>query len=146
MTLPDTGTMLVMDGVGIPLYSARGLTIALKPIQASKNLRRTVDGELRNTSYAQFRKYAISISSKDQQPPALDGVFPGDPVVLWLPKYFSYPVGGSPARQVVCGSENNDDPGFVRYLPILYCLIVDWSDNLDEWTADQPWQIDFEEQ
>ena len=140
-------TLLHMVGIGIPRYSARALTCDIKPIEAAKNLRRTVDGVLRSVVYDQFKKYAITVSCKDQQPPALDGIFPGDAVTLWLPKYFAYPTGGSPNRQVVCGSERTaPGGGFVQYLPILYCRIMDWSDNIDEWAHDETWSIDFEEE
>ncbi len=105
-----------------------------------------MDGELRDTSYAQFHKYAITVSCKDQQPPALDGIWPGHSVTLWLPKWFSYPVGGTPSRQVVCGSDVVTSEGFVRYLPICYARIMDWSDGLDEWAHDETWSITFEEQ
>jgi hypothetical protein len=55
-------TLLVLTGIGIPDYSARGLTQTLEPIEAALSQRRTVNGGLKDLSFAQFRKYKSSIS------------------------------------------------------------------------------------
>ena len=57
----------------MPPYSARGLTQTLEPIEASVQLRRTVNGALADLSYEPFRKYKSTISCQDQEPPAVDG-------------------------------------------------------------------------
>jgi hypothetical protein len=69
-------TLLVLSGIGVPDYSARGLRHTLEPIEASASLRRTVNGALVDLSFAQFRKYKSTISCQDQEPPAVDGVWP----------------------------------------------------------------------
>jgi hypothetical protein len=75
-------TLLTLSGIGIPEYSARGLTQTLEPIDAAHQTRRTVNGELDDLSYAQFRKYKSTISGNDQEPPAVDGVWPGRVVTV----------------------------------------------------------------
>jgi hypothetical protein len=54
-------TVLVLHGIGIPEYSARGVTQTLQPIEAAGSLRRTVNGTLKDLSFAQFRKYRSNI-------------------------------------------------------------------------------------
>ena len=48
--------MLTFSGIGVPPYSARGASQTLDPIQASQQLRRTINGELIDISRAEFRK------------------------------------------------------------------------------------------
>jgi hypothetical protein len=72
----------LIDGIGIPDYSARGLTQTLEPIEAAISLRRTINGGLKDLSFAQFRKYKSTISCHDQEPPAVDGVWPGHVVTI----------------------------------------------------------------
>ena len=75
-------TVLTLSGVGVPPWSARGLTQTLEPIDAAAQLRRTVNGALRDFGYAPFRKYRSTISCADQEPPAVDGVWPGRTVTV----------------------------------------------------------------
>ena len=49
-------SMLTLSGVGVPPYSARGLTQSLEPIDGAAQLRRTVNGALADLSYEPFRK------------------------------------------------------------------------------------------
>jgi hypothetical protein len=70
-----SGTVLTLSGIGVPPYSARGLTQTLEPIDAAAQLRRTVNGALRDFGYTPFRKYRSTISCADQEPPAVYGVW-----------------------------------------------------------------------
>src|SRR5436309_12059154 len=99
----NDNTLLALTGIGIPDYSARGLTQTLEPIEAAASLRRTVNGGLKDLSFAQFRKYRSTISCRDQEPPAVDGVWPGQVVTIDCIAELSYPTGGSSARPVVSG-------------------------------------------
>jgi hypothetical protein len=137
-------TLLVLTGIGVPDYSARGLTQTLEPIEAAISLRRTVNGGLKDLSFAQFRKYKSSISCRDQEPPAVDGVWPGRVVTVDCIAELSYPTGGSPARPVVSGSTRTQG-GFVFYRPQLQMLVTGFSTNRDEYGADVQWQMDLEE-
>ena len=137
-------TLLVLTGIGIPDYSARGLTQTLEPIEAAVSLRRTVNGGLVNLSFAQFRKYKSTISCQDQEPPAVDGVWPGHLVTVDSVAELSYASGGSPARPVVTGSTRTEGP-FVFYRPQLQMLVTNFSLNRDEYGAAVQWQMDLEE-
>jgi len=137
-------TLLVLWGIGIPDYSARGLTQTLEPIEASANVRRTVNGALVDFSHAQFRKYKSTISCQDQEPPAIDGVWPGHVVTVDCVAELSYPATGSPARPVVPGSARSDG-AFVFYRPRLEMRVTGFSVSLDEYGATTHWQMDLEE-
>jgi hypothetical protein len=55
-------TLLVLDGQGLPPYAARGITQTLDPINQAANLRRTVNGDLKDISFSSFRKYKSTLS------------------------------------------------------------------------------------
>ena len=111
-------TLLVLTGVGVPSYSARGLTQTLEPIEAAAQLRRSINGDLLDLSYGPFRKYKSTISCQDQEPPAFDGVWPGRVITVDCVAELSYPAGGSPTRPVVSGSARTEGT-FVFYRPLL---------------------------
>jgi len=108
------------------------------------SLRRTVNGGLKDLSFAQFRKYKLTISCRDQEPPAIDGVWPGRLVTVDCVAELSYPTGGSPARPFVSGSSHTQG-SFVFYRPQLQMLVTSFSVNRDEYGADVQWQMDLEE-
>jgi hypothetical protein len=137
-------TLLVLSGIGIPDYSARGLSQTLEPIEASASLRRTINGALMDLSFAQFRKYKSTISCQDQEPPAVDGVWSGHVVTVDCVAELSYPTGGAPTRPVVGGSSRTDGT-FVFYRPQLQMLVTRLSVNRDEYGAAVQWQMDLEE-
>ncbi len=137
-------TLLVLTGIGVPDYSARGLTQTLEPIEASTSLRRTVNGSLVDLSFAQFRKYKSTIACHDQEPPAINNVWPGHVVTVDCVAELSYPAGGSPARPVVSGSARTDG-AFTFYRPQLQMLVTGFSVSRDEYGASVQWQMDLEE-
>lgn len=139
-----SNTLLLLSGIGVPDYSARGLTQTLEPIEASANLRRTINGALKDLSFAQFRKYKSTISCQDQEPPAVDGVWPGRVVTVDCVAELSYPTGGAPARTIVAGSSRTDG-AFIFYRPQLQMLVTRFSVNRDEYGASVQWQMDLEE-
>jgi hypothetical protein len=137
-------TLLALSGIGVPDYSARGLTQTLEPIEAAISLRRTINGGLKDLSFAQFRKYKSTISCHDQEPPAVDGVWPGHVVTVDCVAELSYPASGSPARTVVSGSARTEG-AFMFYRPQLQMLVTGLSVNRDEYGAAVQWQMDLEE-
>lgn len=137
-------TLLALTGIGIPDYSARGLTQTLEPIEASANLRRTVNGALVDFSYVPFRKYKSTISCQDQEPPAIDGVWPGRLVTVDCVAELSYPAASAPTRPVVPGSVRNGG-AFTFYRPQLEMLVTGFSISWDEYGATTHWQMDLEE-
>jgi len=137
-------TLLILSGMGIPLYSARGLTQTLEPIEASANLRRTINGNLRDLSFEQFRKYKTKISCTDQRAPAIDGIFAGMEVEVHCVHELCYPLSGSAQRTAVSGSERTEGD-FVFYRPVLTMLITGVQSATDEYNADVQWELELEE-
>lgn len=145
MALDGSGSLLILDSFGTPLYSARGLTQKLVPIEQASDLRRTINGVLDDLSVTQFRKYSSTITCRDQQAPAIDGIWPGQVVTVSCVAELAYPTaGGSPARPVVSGSLRTAGD-FTFYRPMLQMMVTAVDLSLDEWQADYSWQIDLEE-
>lgn len=151
---PTIPTLLVISGVGIPPYSARGITQTFQPIAASVSMRRTVNGALKDISDPLFQKYATTISCSDMDSPAIDGVWPGLQVsVDWVAELAvegefeetSEGVSeGSLGRTPVPGSVRVAD-GFTFYRPRMTMLITSHNVNRDEWGAVTGWSMALEE-
>lgn len=137
-------TLLIMDSLGLPIWSARGINQTLKVIPASSVQKRTINGELIDLSYDQFRKYESTISGRDIRTPSFDGIWPGRLVNVHCISELSYPTGGSATRPEVSGSSREEN-GFVFFRPILSMMIVQISAAEDEWGADKTWEITLEE-
>lgn len=138
-------TLLVISGEGIPPYSIRGLTQSLEPIDAAKNLRRTVNGSLLDLSLSQFRKYRSEISCEDVDSPAFDALEIGDTVTVDCVSELAYKTsGGSPARTVVSGSSRTSGD-FTFYRPVLTMLVTGKSQETDEYGAAVSWSLELEE-
>ena len=137
--------VLTLSGIGVPPYSARGASQTLEPIQASQQLRRTINGELIDISRAEFRKYRSTISCVDQQPPAVDGVWPGQVLTVGCISELSYrTAGGAPARPVVAGSSRTEGD-YTSYRPSLTMRVVSFSQDTDEYGAEVSWSLQLEE-
>jgi hypothetical protein len=141
---PNSSTMLVLSVMGVPLYSARGLSQTLEPIGGSKNMRRSINGVLTDLAYVQFRKYQSKITCTDMRAPAIDGIWPGMIIVVDCVAYLSYRSGGSAQRLVVEGSSFTEG-GFVYYRPRLTMMVTSYTTQADEWAATAPWELDLEE-
>ena len=138
-------TDLVLTGIGITPYSARGLRESLAPIAARW-----------------VQKYAVSIAGSDQEPPAFEAIWPGElrrtvngtlidlsgvavEVTVDCLSKLAYPsMTGSPSRTIVPGSDYVEG-GFTIYRPRLVCLVRDLSIDRDEWNAAIGWSLDLEE-
>lgn len=137
--------VLTLSGIGVPPYSARGASQTLEPIQAAQQLRRTVNGDLIDLSRPEFRKYRSTISCADQQPPAIDGVWPGRVVTVDCITELSYRTsGGAPARSVVPGSSRTEGD-YTLYRPRLTMRVVSFSQDTDEYGATVSWSLELEE-
>ena len=147
--MSEDDTTLVLTGLGVTPYSARGLTERLAPLGAGA-LRRTVNGTLVDVTDTLFRKYALSLSANDQEPPAFDLAWRGLQVTVDLVGRLAYATGGSPGRTIVPGSSVvvsglSGDPDFTTYRPRLIMLIAAWTLERDEWGAMTSWSLDLEE-
>jgi hypothetical protein len=148
MTIAEgDSTVLVLSGVGVPDYSARGLTQTLDPIGASSQVRRTINGSLIDLSYDQFRKYQSTISAQDMDPPAVDGVWPGHIVSIECVAELCYShalSGNGPNRPMVYGSERISGD-FTFYRPLLDMMVTSFTVSVDEYGAAVSWQMQLEE-
>lgn len=146
--MTDT-TLLRLDPIGVPPYSARKLNQTLEPIDGAAQLARTVNGELTDLSDGEtFRKYKSTISCTDQQMPALSGVWPGMILTVDCVAELSYLTGGSPEREIAgttADPATDTQDGFVFYRPRLTMRVVGYSTNITEWDADIAWRLDLEE-
>ncbi len=140
-------TLLVLEGdvIGVTPYSARGLTQTYAPIAQAADIRRSINGTLRNRGAPQFKKYSTKITCSDVAAPSFDGVFPGDAVTVSCVFEFNYRIGGIATRTAVSFSERTDGV-FNYYRPIMYCLVTNFSQQLDEYGAVVGWELDLEEE
>lgn len=136
-------TLLVMSTIGVPLYSARGLTQTLTPVaEAKPTPRRTINGELRWLGLTQMQKYDSTITCTDQQAPAFDGVWPGMAVLVDCVQELGYlTAGGSPGRTVVPGSDLREVGDFTYYRPQIAFMVIDFNQSMEEYKSDYQWQL-----
>lgn len=124
-------TLVSITGVGVPAnflgdYAARGLTMSLAQIDAAKRVRRTILGELKHVSRAQFRKYQATIQCADFESPPLTDVPAGTIVtVRCLPELGTH------------GEDTDGDPVVLT----LTMMVVDWQPQRDEWNATTSWSL-----
>ncbi len=137
-------TTLTLTGVGVPAYSARGLTQTLEPLDLATSLARTINGELIDLSRPEFRKYKSTISGTDQRPPSCDGLWPGRQIVVDCIEELAYPDGGVPQRPVVDGSSFSEG-GFTYYRPRLTMVVTAFQLSRDEYSAQVAWSMSLEE-
>ena len=137
-------TVLELWGIGVPPYSARGLQQTLEPIDAAKQIERTVNGALVDFSHSQFYKYKSMITGNDQQPPAVDGVWPGQLVTVDCIVELAYADSGGPLRTAVPGSVRAES-GWNFYRPRLDMMVTGFTINKDEWGAQVGWTMNLEE-
>lgn len=137
-------TLLVLSGDGMPPYAVRGATQTLEPIDAAKNLRRTVGGGLLDLSPSQFKKYKSTINCTDQQSPAFDSLDIGDTITVSCIPELCYKTGGSAQRSAVSGSSRTDG-GFTFYRPELSMKVTAKSQETDEYQATISWSLELEE-
>jgi hypothetical protein len=137
-------TLLILTGIGIPAYSARGLTQTLQLIEAAGSQRRTVNGTLVDLSLSQFRKYRSTIRCSDMEAPALDGIWPGHVVTVDSVVELCHPTGGISERTPVNGSMRTEG-GFTFYRPQLTMQVIGLSVEKNEWGAITGWTLELEE-
>lgn len=163
--MSNPNTLLVISQMGVPVYSARGLTQTLQPIQQASNPVRTANGALIDITASQFRKYASTISCSDQEPPSVDKIFSGAEVTVQCVAELSFPtpIGESESeinsdsesptasesesefgRPPVQGSIRQSE-GFTIYRPILQMVVLAFNIQKDEWGAIISWSITLEE-
>src|SRR5688572_23522278 len=143
MPAPGFQTLLELSGPGLPLYSARGLSQTLAPIGQASQLRRTINGKMRDLSLPQFHLLTSTISGSDQRPPF--AYKPGTIVTVNCVQLLSFKSsGGAPQRNAVVGSDFEEGE-WTFYRPQLVMIVTGWSMAFEEWQADQSWSMTLEE-
>lgn len=145
--LPASGSILVLEGPGLPRYSARFMKQSWAPIDQASDLRRDLNGNLVNLSAPQFRKYKTEIScSGIIEAPAFSNLFPGDLItVSCIFEWGFLDSAGQPIRPAVEGSLRVTSEGFTFYRPILDCMVAPGSPSgdFDEWGATKSWKLEL---
>lgn len=145
MTLPTEGTLLVLSSMGVPLYSARGLTQTLEPIQQAFDMRRDINGDLVDISSSAFRKYQSTITCRDFNTPAIDGLTIGQVLTVSCVAELSYKTTGGSATRTPVTNSSRTVGDFTFYRPSLSMMVTGYSASTDEWAGDVAWQLDLEE-
>lgn len=136
-------TLLNLD-IGVPLYAARGLTQTIDLIAEAGIFRRTTSGKIRNIAGPQFKLYKTSIICSDAYGLALDGIFPGDELVLDCVAELGYKFGLLPQREVIDGSSYQIGDT-VWYRPRLYITVTFFEISRNEYGAVTAWRLEGEE-
>lgn len=150
VTETDT-TILRLVGMGTPPYSARGISESFAPISQSVQLARTVNGALIDLSASQMRKYAISLTCSDMDPPALGFQWPGALVEIDCITELCHEITTESEtqtevleREAVPGTIREAD-GFIFYRPRMQTRIMGFDITTDEWGAAVSWTLVLEE-
>ncbi|MBZ9705389.1 hypothetical protein LB543_01425 [Mesorhizobium sp. ESP7-2] len=137
-------TFLRLDPVGVPPYSARGISEAFS-LDGDAQLARTVNNVLIDLGAGEDEKFKLTITCTDQNMPALDGVKRGMELTVDCATEFVYmTAGGSPSRPA---ASTTDDPAtrtegaFTLYRPRLIMLVADYQLGFDEWGAACNWSL-----
>lgn len=126
-------TLVSITGAGIPddflsQYAARGLVMSLAPIDAAVRQRRTINGELKDVSRAQFRnkrEAELAVDGEGESPPFTD-VAPGTiATVVCLPHL---------------GTRGENTDGSPRQIALIM-MVGKWGVRVDEWGAAVGWSL-----
>lgn len=138
-------TLLVIEGMGVPLYSARDLEEVFGLIEGASQLERSCNGLPINFAPDWSKLWTLTLTCTDVRALVPDNIWPGDEVTVSCVTEFSYPSGGSPARTPVPGSERTEGDR-VFYRPMLEMTVWDTSGlSTNENTADVAWTLVLQE-
>lgn len=127
--MPFQVTHLVIDGIPFPDAAIRNLTMTLEPIAAAVQSRRTLNGQLVDTSQSQFHgKYLSVISCTDQKSPMFDGILPGTIVNV------------TAIRDLGLSDDSDGQPQQLD----LTMMVGKWGISTEEWKARVGWQLPLE--
>lgn len=145
MTLPAEGTLLVLEGIGIPLYAARGLTETFGKVAAQ--LERSCNGGFIDFTPDWAKDlYTLEISCEDVRLIAPDHLRAGDAVTVSAVTEFYYDSStGGAARTPVSGSERVEGSR-TFYRPTLDMIVMEPVNVVtDEYGAKVSWTLKLEE-
>jgi hypothetical protein len=146
MTSADNPTLLRLDPITVPPYSARGISEEFG-LDGDAQLARTVNNTLIDLGDGTAEKYKLTITCTDQNMPALDGVRRGMVLTVDCATEFSYlTAGGSPSRTVASTTDDpatREDGAYTFYRPRLTMMVADYRLSFDEWGAACNWSLDL---
>ena len=163
-------TTLKLGDIYFPVGSARGISQSLEMV-SNGDMRRTVNGNLRDLTRTQNRKFESSINASDTESPAVQNLWRGQELVVECIQPFRQSVSPASATatlirthvpstvfgrkadnsivavtSVVAFLATFPEPVImVEFRPILTMLISDISVDKDEYGAIEGWSVDLEE-
>lgn len=163
-------TILKLGDVSIPAGAGRGISQSLDLIDNGQ-IRRTINGDLRNLTRALSRKFSSNISVVDLDSPAFRGLWRGQILLVECITRFNqnvspeasvvdlirpfasgsvigYDAGGQKvAIDAISGQEItfDSDVRFVSFRPVIEFMITGISTGSEEYDASVSWSIDLEE-
>lgn len=141
----SASTILRLDVAALSPYASRGMTQSLEPINATSDLRRTVNGELVNFGDPIFHKYTSTITGKDQRPPSIDGVWPGRALSVECAAELSFVTAEGSAQRTAVGGSTRVEDTLTFYRPILAMMVISFTQVFDEYNAEWQWTLVLEE-
>jgi hypothetical protein len=147
LSLPN-GTLLTITalsgagGLVVTPYSARALSQTYKQIGGGDNIRRTVIGTTVNLTPPWFKQYATTITCTDVTKPTLDNTWRGQDFEVQCAAELEYETGSTPGRPAAASRTEGHT---TYYLPILYCVLMDFEATFREWDGLWQWRLDMEE-
>lgn len=78
-------TELEISGIAIPARADDTVSVRISPESSAADMRRTVNGDLKNIAREVFRKYAISVSGTGINLPSIAGIWQGQYVEILPP-------------------------------------------------------------
>lgn len=116
--------------------------MSLAPIDASKHFERSINGGLLNLCYSPMQKWKITITGDDQDPPALDGVWPGTPLTIGC--IVELATQNTPSHSAN-GTDREQDSIWTFTKPTVDVLLMDFQVQRDEYGCQTSWSMDVEE-
>jgi len=166
----ETYLRLFRDGaeIRLPFGSALPLSQTLEPIGTASQLRRDVNGVLRSSHDAAFRKYSSSISGDAHVPASLGDLWPGDLLTVHCAATLRQPMLGAtsvilgrdavpdsvivydaltrPVSHTISGRTVSADGGeHVCYKPVLTMRVASLSQSQVDRRGQCEWSLNMEE-
>lgn len=165
-------TDLVLGDIVIPVGSARGIAQSIEIID-NGDMRRTINGTLKNLTRQENRKFSSTINASDFSSPALAGIWRGDVIDVSCIEPLRQTVNPADTdvtliRDPVAGTVRGIDQvtgsfvspssvvgrdvtfasavTMVEFKPILTMMVTDISFDKDEYSTDESWSIQLEEE
>lgn len=163
-------TILTLGNIVIPIGAGRQITQTLQPID-NGDLRRTVNGTLKDLTRLENRKFSGQIRCTDMSTPAIAELWKGQIILVDCIQPLNQnisptsltailirdPVAGSIYGYDAAGNKhqpslvNGRDVEFlvnvlnIRFRPRLNMMVLATSIDVDEYPAEEGWSIDLEE-